>query len=386
MKEYLMSPGPTPIPERVLMTMALPIIHHRAPKFSRILNEVRDDLKYLYQTKNEVIIHASSGTGAMEAAVCNTLSSGDKVIVVRAGKFGERWSEIAMAYGVVSLNIDVPWGRAVDPAKVEDVLTKNSDVKAVFIQASETSTGVAHPVKEIADIVKKREGTILVVDAISALGVFDLPQDEWGLDVVVAGSQKGLMLPPGLAFASVSDKAWEFVKGSNLPKYYFDFSKEEKSLIKNQNAYTPAVSLIIGLKEALSIIKEIGRENLFSRFATLARATREGMVAMGLELFAPTSPSDSVTAVKVPDGIDGLGITKVLRETYGITAAGGQSRLKGKIFRIAHMGYVDRFDIIMTLAALEMTLEELGFDIEPGRGVRAAEEILKDLGSGGQGL
>ncbi len=251
MKEYLMTPGPTPVPERVLTAMSGPIIHHRAPKFEEIMADVREGLKYLYKTQKEVIIHASSGTGAMEAAIINTLSPGDSVITVRGGKFGERWSEIATVYGVNPINIDVPWGQAVKPSQIEEALAANKDVKAVLIQASETSTGVGHPVKEIADIVKKKDGTILIVDAISALGVIPLPVDEWGLDVVVAGSQKGLMLPPGLAFASVSDKAWEFVSRSTLPKYYFNFKKEEKNLAKNQNAYTPAVSLIVGLREAL---------------------------------------------------------------------------------------------------------------------------------------
>jgi len=374
-----MTPGPTPVPERVLTAMSGPIIHHRAPKFEGILADVRDGLKYLFKTNKEVIIHASSGTGAMEAAVVNTLSAGDTVITVRGGKFGERWTEIATAYGVKTINIDVPWGQAVKPAQVEETLAANKDVKAVFVQASETSTGVGHPVKEIADIVKKKADTILVVDAISALGVIPLPADEWGLDVVVAGSQKGLMLPPGLAFVSISDKAWEFVSRSTLPKYYFNFKKEEKNLLKNQNAYTPAVSLIVGLREALAIVKEIGLEKLFNRFAVMADATRKGAIGMGLELLAPDSPSNSITAIKAPADIAGGDIVKGLRTVYGITVAGGQDSLKGKIFRIAHMGWVDRFDIIMTLAAVEMTLKNLGFGVKLGSGVSAAEDILKNL-------
>jgi serine---pyruvate transaminase len=379
MKEYLMTPGPTPVPERVLMAMSGPIIHHRAPKFEAIMADVREGLKYLFKTKKEVIIHASSGTGAMEAAIINTLSAGDSVITVRGGKFGERWAEIATAYGVNTINIDVPWGQAVKPAQIEETLAANKDVKAVLIQASETSTGVGHPVKEIADIVRKKSDTILIVDAISALGVIPLPTDDWGLDVVVAGSQKGLMLPPGLAFASVSDKAWEFVSRSTLPKYYFNFKKEEKNLAKNQNAYTPAVSLIVGLREALAIVKEIGLEKLFERFAVMADATRKGAVGMGLELFAPDSPSNSITAIKAPADIAGGDIVKGLRTVYGITVAGGQDSLKGKIFRIAHMGWVDRLDIIMTLAAVEMTLKKLGFGVKLGSGVSAAEDILKNL-------
>jgi aspartate aminotransferase-like enzyme len=379
MKTYLMSPGPTPIPERVLAVMSEPIIHHRAPLFSEILESVRDGLKYLYQTKTEVIIHASSGTGAMEAAVANTLSVGDEVLCVRGGKFGERWAEISEAYGVTPTNIDVTWGKAVEPKAIADALDANTNIKAVMVQASETSTGVGHPIKEIADIVRKKDDTIFIVDAISALGVIDLPTDDWGLDVVVSGSQKGLMLPPGLAFASVSEKAWEFVKRSNLPKYYFDFTKEEKNLAKNQTAYTPAISLIVGLKEALTIIKEIGLKTLFGRYEQMADATRKAALGMGLELFAPDSPSGSITAITSPPDIDGQAVVKQLRETHGITIAGGQSELKGKIFRIAHMGYVDRYDIIMTLAALEMTLKNLGHTIELGSGVRVAQELLSDM-------
>jgi aspartate aminotransferase-like enzyme len=379
MKRYLMTPGPTPVPERVLLAMAEPIIHHRAPGFEEILDEVRENLKYLYQTKNEVIIHAASGTGAMEGAVVNTLCRNDTVICIQGGKFGERWAEIATAYGLQPITIDVPWGDAVDPGAVESALSEHPDARAVLVQASETSTGVSHPVKEIADIVAKKDNTILIVDAISALGAMDLPTDRWGLDVVVSGSQKGLMLPPGLAFASVSEKAWEFARRSDLPKYYFDFTKEQKSLLKNQNAYTPAVSLIVGLREALRIIKEIGLETLFLRYGKMAEATRKAAGAMGLELLAPTSPSSSVTAIKTPGDIDGKTIVKILRESHGITIAGGQDKLKGKIFRIAHMGYVDPLDIILTIAALEMTLFSLGFSLELGSGVRTAEVILNTI-------
>ena len=379
MKTYLMSPGPTPIPERVLAAMSEPIIHHRAPIFSEIMESVREGLKYLYQTKTEVIMHASSGTVAMEAAVANTLSPGDEVICIRGGKFGERWAEISEAYGVKPINLDVTWGQAVDPAAVADSLDANKSVKAVMVQASETSTGVGHPIKEIADIIRKKDDTILIVDAISALGVIDLPVDDWGLDVVVSGSQKGLMLPPGLAFASVSEKAWEFVKKSSLPKYYFDYTAENKNLLKNQTAYTPAISLIIGLKEAMAIIREIGLKKLFSRYEQMADATRKAVLGMGLELFAPDAPSGSITAIQSPPDIDGQAVVKTLRETHGITIAGGQSQLKGKIFRIAHMGYVDRYDIIMTLAALEMTLKGLGHSIELGSGMRIAQELLSDM-------
>ncbi len=375
-KPLLLAPGPTPIPETVLLAMAQPIIHHRAPGFLPVLEEVREGLRWIFQTKNEVVIFASSGTGAMEGAVVNTLRRGDKAIVVRGGKFGERWSELCEAYGVKPTNIDVTWGQAVDPAVVENTLKADQSHRAVFIQATETSTGVMHPVREIAEIVRHYDNTILIVDAITGIGVFDLPADKWGLDVVVGGSQKALMLPPGLAFAAVSDKAWSFVEKSDLPKYYFNFKKELKNLQKNQTAYTPAISLIMGLRESLRMLKADGLEKVFARHDRLARATRAGVKGMGLELYAPASPSNAVTAVKAPQGIDGQAVVKGLRDQHGITIAGGQDQAKGKIFRIAHLGYFVESDIIVALSALEMVLNGLGYKLEYGKGIRAAEDVL----------
>lgn len=377
MKRYLMTPGPTPVPERVLLEMGLPLIHHRSPEFEQLLQEVREGLKYLFQTGKEVIILASSGTGAMEGVVSNTLSRGDVALVVNGGKFGERWAEICQAYGVETDVIHVPWGKAVEPAEIEERLHKNPSIKAILVQASETSTGVKHPVEKIAQLLKNRDETIIIVDAITALGVFDIPMDKWGLDVVVTGSQKALMLPPGLAFAALSDKAWRFAERSNLPKYYFDFKKELKNLKKNQNAYTPAVSLIIGLREALRMIKEEGLERVFQRNKLLAEATRKAFLAMGMELYAPKSPSDAVTAIKLPEGIDGEKLVLLLSEKYGITIAGGQDAAKGKIFRVAHMGYIEKFDQITAIAAVEMALYDMGYPVELGKGVRAAEEVLR---------
>ena len=377
-KYYLLAPGPVPVPPKVLAAMSEPIIHHRAPAFVKVLEEVRGGLKFLFQTKNEVLILASSGTGAMEGAVTNTLCKGDASLVVRAGKFGERWAEICEAYGVKPICIDVPWGRAVDPKLIAQELEKNPTIRAVFIQASETSTGVMHPIREIAEIVKKYDNTLLIVDAISGIGVFDLPVDKWGLDVVVSGSQKAFMLPPGLAFVTLSDKALSFVEKSDIPKYYFNFKKELKKLVKdNETNFTPAVSLIMGLRESLNMIKEDGLEKVFKRHARLADATRAAAKALGLELYAPDSPSNAVTAIKAPAGIDGQKIVKILRDKHNITIAGGQSEAKGKIFRIAHMGYLDAYDIIMVISALEMTLKELGVSVEMGKGVKAAAEILE---------
>jgi len=377
-KYYLLAPGPVPVPPKVLAAMSEPIIHHRAPAFVKVLEEVRGGLKFLFQTKNEVLILASSGTGAMEGAVTNTLCKGDTSLVVRAGKFGERWAEICEAYGVKPICIDVPWGQAVDPKLIAQELEKNPSIRAVFIQASETSTGVMHPIREIAEIVKKYDNTLLIVDAISGIGVFDLPVDKWGLDVVVSGSQKAFMLPPGLAFVTLSDKALSFVEKSDIPKYYFNFKKELKKLVKdNETNFTPAVSLIMGLREALNMIKEDGLEKVFKRHARLADATRAAAKALGLELYAPDSPSNAVTAINAPAGIDGQKIVKILRDKHNITIAGGQSEAKGKIFRIAHMGYLDAYDIIMVVSALEMTLKELGVSVEMGKGVKAAAEILE---------
>ena len=376
-KKYLLfAPGPSPIPPKVLLAMAEPIIHHRAPAYVKVLEEVREGLKYLFQTKNEVLVFASSGTGAMEGAVSNTLCAGDKALVVQGGKFGERWAQICNAYGVHAKIIHVEWGRAVDPDLIRKALEVEPTIKAIFIQASETSTGVKHPVREIAEIVKNYETTILVVDAITGVGVFDLPTDKWNLDIVVGGSQKALMLPPGLSFVVLSDKAWSFVEKSTLPKYYFDFKKELKNIKSNQSAYTPAVSLVVGLREVLRQIKEEGLENVFARTERMARATREAMKALGLQLFAPDSPSNAVTAVIAPAGIDGQKVVKVLREKHNITIAGGQDQAKGKIFRIAHFGYMDTYDIVSVVSAVEMILKELGYVVELGRGVKAALEVL----------
>lgn len=375
-KKQLFSPGPTPVPERILLAMAGPVMHHRDPAYEELFQEVREGLKYVFQTKQEVLVLTSSGTGAMEGTVSNTLSPGDEALVVRGGKFGERWAEICEAYGVKVTPIDVTWGEAVDPAAITKALDANPSIKAVLVQASETSTGVMHPIKEIAAIVKKRDGTILVVDAISGLGVFELPMDEWGLDVVVSGSQKAFMLPPGLAFVALSEKAWRFAEQSTLPKFYFDLKKELAAAQKIQSQFTPAISLVVGLREALRMFKEEGLENVFKRHAKLAHATREAAKALGLELLAPTAPSNALTAIKAPEGVDGKKLKKNFEDMYGLIIAGGQSQLKGKIIRIAHIGYFQELDIIQAISALELVLKAMGYSFELGTGVKTAEEIL----------
>ena len=375
-KKYLLTPGPTPVPKEALDAMALPIIHHRTPEFQAILKEAIEGLKYVFQTKNDVLIFASSGTGAMEASVAGLLSPGDKAIVVRGGKFGERWEELCRAYGVIPVMIDVVWGKAVDPEIIEAGLKKDSSIKAVYTTLCETSTGVEQPIKEIAKIVSKTNA-VLVVDAISGLGAVELKTDEWGVDAVVAGSQKGLMLPPGLAFMSLSEKAWNMVETSKSPKYYFNLKAYKKVIAKPDTPYTPAVSLIVGLNEALKLIKKEGLENVLARHAKLSSAIKAAAKALGLELLAPDAASNAVTAIKLPEGLDGAKLVKTMRERDGVGIAGGQAALKGKIIRIASMGYIQDTDIMAGLECLEKNLAEMGYKFEKGIGIKAAKEVLQ---------
>jgi aspartate aminotransferase-like enzyme len=377
LKRYLLAPGPTPVPPEVLQSMALPILHHRAPDFIPILDSAKKGLKWLFQTEKDVLILSCSGTGGMVASVNNFFSPGEKVLVVNGGKFGERWRNISKAYGLEVVEHVVEWGYTVKPADIEAILDKDPDIKAVMIQASETSTGVFHPIKEVGEVVRKKSDDILyVVDAISALVAHDIKTDEWGIDVMVAGSQKGLMLPPGLAFVCASDRAWKKNETSTAPRFYFNLKKERESLAKNQTAFTSSVTLIIALNEALKLMQAEGLENVFARHARLADATRSAVKALGLKMFSKENPSNALTAVEAPEGVDGQEIYKTMREAYGITGAGGQDKAKGKIFRIAHLGYADTFDVIIAIAGLEMTLKKLGHDVKLGTGVAAAQEKL----------
>lgn len=376
-KSYLLTPGPTPLPTEVCLSQAKPIIHHRTPQFQAILKEAQEGLKYIFQTKEDVFILTSSGTGAMEAAVTNLLSPQDTCLVVEAGKFGERWTEIANSYGMKPEVVKVEWGKAVDPKEIEKRLKANPAIKAVFTTLCETSTGAVTDIEAIGSIVKETNAA-LVVDAISGLGAIDLKIDAWGVDICVSGSQKGLMLPPGLAFVCVSSKAWEKIKDSKSPRYYFDLNAAKKAWAKTDTTFTPAITLVIALNEALRIMKQDGLENIFARHKKMAEATRLAMKSLGLELFAPTVSSDVVTAVKIPQGIDGEKLVKTMRDVYGVTIAGGQAELKGKIFRIAHMGFIEEFDIIVGIACLEKVLYQMGYKFEIGAGVKAAQtEFLK---------
>jgi len=377
MKEYLLTAGPTPVPERVLLAMARPMLYHRAPAFTECLREAQEGLKWLMQTKQLPLLLTGSGTIAMDASVCNFLRTGDKAVVIRGGKFGERWGKICEAYGITCVYVDVEWGKSVDAKAVAEAIDKNPGVRAVYATASETSTATMHDVEAIAKVVRGHDDIILCVDAITAVGVYDVPMDKWGLDVVSVGSQKALMLPPGLAVVAVSDKAWKANERSNLPRFYLDLARERKAQEKGETAFTPAVSLIVGLRESLRMLKEETLDGVFFRHERLAKATRAAAGGLGLDLFSST-PVNSVTAIRVPSGVDGTAVIIQMRSRYGITIAGGQDHLKGKIVRIAHVGFYSQFDIITAISGLEMTLSDLGFGIRPGAGVAAAQATFAE--------
>ncbi|MBC8552074.1 MAG: alanine--glyoxylate aminotransferase family protein [Candidatus Brocadiales bacterium] len=375
-KTYLFTPGPTQIPPEVVLAEASPMIHHRTSEFSDIFAKVSEDLKYIFQTKDgEVFTFASSGTGGMEACVVNSMSRGDKAVVVSGGKFGERWAQICKTFGVDVVSIDVENGKAVDPAVLDDTIKKHQDVKAVFVTLSETSTGVVHDIEAIAKVVKGHN-LLLVVDAISGIGVQPFWMDDWGIDIAVTGSQKGLMLPPGLAFVCVAKSAWDAIEKSDLPKYYWNFKKMQKALSNKTTAYTPAISLIMAAGKSIEMIRSEGIENVWSRHARLADATREGMKALGLELFAGDDAGNVLTSVKIPDGVNVDAGIKKLRDQTGVTIAGGQDELKGKMFRVGHMGYVNEFDIVLAISAVEKILHENGYKVELGKGISRVQEIL----------
>ncbi|ABR29988.1 class V aminotransferase [Thermosipho melanesiensis] len=371
-KNYLLAPGPTPVPFDILLEGARETIHHRTPQFVSILEETLNELKYLFQTENKVYTLLSSGTGALEAAITNLLNPGDKAIIVEAGKFGERWREIAERFNINVVSIKLEWGEAVTPEQIKEAIEKHPDAKAVFTTYSETSTGTVIDLEGIAKVTRNTD-VVLVTDAVSALLAEPLKMDEWGIDVVVSGSQKGVMLPPGLAFIALNDKAWKLVEKSNNSSYYFNLKAYAKKY--PDNPWTPGVNLIYMLRKAIKIIKEEGIENVWERHRILADATRAAVNAMGLELFSKR-PGNVATAVKVPEGIDGNKLTKIMRDKYGVTIAGGQEHLKGKIFRISTLGYLSIFDTIVGISALEFTLNELGYKVEFGTGIKAAQEVL----------
>jgi aspartate aminotransferase-like enzyme len=375
-KYYLLSPGPTPVPESVLAAAAEPIIHHRTPEFSKIFMDTTEMLKMVFGTKEDVFILTSSGTGAMEAAVVNTLSPGDKVLTINAGKFGERWGNICKAYGIAYKEIIVEWGKDYAKEQLDAELKANPGIKAVFCQLSETSTGAIFDIKGFGEVVSKSEA-ILVVDGISGTGATPCPMDEWNVDIMVSGCQKSFMIPPGLAYIAFGPKAWKLVETAKCPKFYFDAKKAKKNLLDKTTPWTPAISLVIQQKKALDIIAAMGLEKLFAHHRILGEATRAGIKALGLELLSQR-PGNILTAVKTPAGMEGGKIVKTMQNKYMAYIAGAQDPMKGKFFRIAHLGYMGGFDIITALTALEMTLADLGYAFEPGVSVKAAEPVLRE--------
>jgi aspartate aminotransferase-like enzyme len=353
-------------------------MHHRTQDFRNVFLAVLADLKLVMGTSNDVLVLVASGTGAMEASVTNCFSPRDRVIVCTAGKFGERWVEMTRAYGLDAIVLQAPYGTAVQPETLERALAANPDVKGVFVQASETSTGAEHNVRAMGEAIKKT-GAIFVVDAITGLGTMALDIDGWGLDIVIGGSQKAFMVPPGLAFLSVSPKAWARVETAKLPRFYFDLKREKKYAANGESAWTASTALMLALAEALQYVKSIGMPKLVDNARQLARATREACLALGLELFAPENPSGSVTAVKAPDGLDSGVIVKEFRQRFGSIVANGQGEMKGRIFRIAHLGYFDVADLFAMMAELELILHANGIPVKFGDGVAAIQRVYAGI-------
>jgi serine---pyruvate transaminase len=382
-KQYLMTAGPTPLPPAVSQVMAEPMVYHRAPGFVEVYARVLSRLKSVFRTANEVQVFTSSGTGALESAVANLVRPGQPAMVASCGKFGERWFELCEAYGAETIHWETEWGRRIDPAALDERLAASEGVELVFTTFSETSTGVVNDVRELTEVAH-RHGALIAVDAVSGLGAVPLPQDEWGVDVVVAGSQKALMAPPGLAFASANETALERAAANPGRRFYFDWARTVKGQLQNppDSPFTPAVGLVKALDVALGMIEAEGLERVYERHALLGRATREAARALELDLLGGAADENAnvVTAIALPDSIDGGRVPKLMRDRFGITIAGGQGKLKGRIARVAHCGYFGAFDIIVTISALEMTLRELGHEAEPGAGVVAAQRVFSDAG------
>ncbi|MBL8295496.1 MAG: alanine--glyoxylate aminotransferase family protein [Bryobacterales bacterium] len=376
-KQRLLTPGPTPLYPPALHAMMASDLHHRTEDFRRVYQAAIADLKEVMGTSYDVVPLVASGSGAMEASVSNLFSRGDKVIVCSAGKFGERWVDITKGHGLSPVVIKKEYGDVVTPAEVEAALKDNPDARGVFVQASETSTGAAHDVESMGKIIAKTNA-IFVVDAITGLGTMPLKIEEWGLDVVIGGSQKAFMIPPGLAFLSISPKAWAFEATSDLPHFYFNLKKEAKNAAAGESSWTPATSLILALAEALKYIKSIGMDKLVENAQLLARATRQAAAALGLEPFAATSPGSSVTAIKAPAGMDSGKIVKGFRERFGMIIANGQGSMKGQIFRIAHLGYFDFADLFAVVGSLELILAANGYPVQFGKGVSAVQEVYAE--------
>jgi len=382
LKQYLMTAGPTPIPPAVSEAMAQPVLYHRAPAFVEVYARCLERLKDVFQTESDVLVFAASGSGAMESAVANLVRPREPVLVASCGKFGERWADLCQAFGGELVHLDAGWGNKVEPADLERKLAENPGVPIVFTTLSETSTGVVNDIQALTEVAHNA-GALIAVDAVSGLGAVPIPQDAWGVDVVVSGSQKALMCPPGLAFAGVNEAALARAEESPGRRSYFDWGATSKGQRKDppDSPFTPAVTLFMGLDVALGLIAEEGLEEVFERHRLLGRAARAAARALDLELFGPEDENANVvTAIKLPDSIDGAKVPKLMRDRFGVTIAGGQGQLKGRIARVAHCGYFGAFDIVTTFAAFEMTLRELGHEVDLGAGVGAAQAVFLEAG------
>jgi aspartate aminotransferase-like enzyme len=382
LKQYLMTAGPTPLPPAVSQAMAEPMLYHRAPAFVEVYARALRRLKVVFGTANEVQVFAASGTGAMESAVANLTRPGEPALVASCGNFGERWAKLCDAYGADTVHWASDWGRKVDPAELDRKLGEHDGVKVVFTTLSETSTGVVNDVRELTDVAH-RHGALIAVDAISGIGAVPLPQDEWGVDVVVSGSQKALMAPPGLGFASANEAALAHAAAAPGRRFYFDWERYVSGQRKDSpdSPFTPAVGLICALDVALGLIEQEGLDAVYERHRLLGRATREAARALELDTLGEADENANVvTAITLPEAIDGTAVPKLMRDRFGITIAGGQGHLKGKIARVAHCGYFGAFDILVTVAGLEMTLSELGHELELGAGVAAAQRVFVEAG------
>jgi serine---pyruvate transaminase len=373
-KPRLMTPGPAPVPEDVLLELARPVIHHRSAEAKRVITEVVAGLKEVFQTQNEILILTASGTGAMEASVVNTVPRGGKALVLQAGVFSARWGAICKAYGINAVMLDTEWGQPVDPARVAEALRQHPDTVCVMGTLSETSTGTGHPVEAIGKVVAATPA-VFAVDGISGIGAMECRTDAWGIDLLCVGSQKALMIPPGLAFVAVSPKAWAKIDAFDSPSFYFNLKSARKKAKEFDTPFTPAHTLILALRQSLERIKAEGIENVWNRHKRMSEACQAGIQALGLELFS-SRPAEGLTAFRVPEGLTDSAIRNQLTERFGITAVGGQDKLKGQIIRVGHMGYMDELDVIAGLAALEMVLSDLGFDLEPGCAVTAAQQVF----------
>lgn len=375
-KRYLMIPGPTPVPPTVTAAISMPVIGHRTENFAQMHEKIAKKVQKVFQTKNDIFILTNTGTGALETAIANTVSPGDKVLALITGNFGERFAKIARAYGGDVIEVDFGYGNDVDLEVVKEKLGENSGVKVVLATQNETSTGVCNDIEGIGALVAKTPA-LLLVDGVSGVGGIEIKVDEWGVDMLCTASQKAFMLPPGLAMISVSDKAWEVVNNNKSPRFYFSIPAFKKVYDKWNTAYTPSVSLFYGLDAALDMMLAEGLENVYKRHAILAKATRAAVKALGLKLLAEDRCASNVlTGVWGPENLGADDLRKIIKNNYGVTFAGGQGPIKGKILRIAHMGFCDKMDVIIAVSALEMGLAQAGYPVELGAGVKAAQEVF----------